>query len=229
MNGYVIITVGLLTAAMGSFLVYYGGHLNQLQANLTPGAGSRRFQFLNGYVVIGIGLLIVAVGTLVTFYGGQLNSRSDSKELEKKIDSTLGQLQAAQRSTSAEGPSGVTKTEQIRQIEDDFSRWATAFMEKRDERQRQFDQTRLDKRSVEARLSEKYRPLISQFISNLRKTIGAYNAKAGAKIEMNLPEITPNLFDGNYVGTVVFDSTHAWRITEFVQKPARESSTHDWH
>jgi hypothetical protein len=218
MNGFIVIAVGLLIAAFGSFVTLYGGHLNsRFASGRRPTSGGAA----SGYVVMVVGLLIAAMGTCLAYYGAELNNRKDSQALEKKINVTLAKLEDAKTEPSSKGSSGPNAAK-VQQIEDEFSNWATQFLLTRDARRLELDKTQLNRRSAEARISDKWRPFVVQFISILQRTVDAYNAKAGSKIKVNLPVVSANLYEQEYKGEISFDAEHVWRISAFTERPARE-------
>lgn len=214
MNGYALIGVGLLIAGAGSFLTFYGAQLNNRAELKARGNTLPRGRLLNGYTLIVAGLLIVAMGTGLTIYGAQINSSDESQEMRAEINETLKKLSAAQAQVAPQSQAAT-----VQEIQDEFATWAKQFLETRGSKRLALDQSNLERKAIELRISANWRPYLVELVQSLRRTVEAYNAVAGTRFEVNLPEPPTNLYDGEYIGRISFGVEATWEVVLFAEKP----------
>jgi hypothetical protein len=191
---------------------------------------------MNGWLIIIIGLVFVGVGGFLGFYGAQLNNRADNeaagKTLSDKIDGALVKMAKVQ-STVATAPSqsdgtGASERNEIETIRQDFSEWASQFLQNRSAKKLELDRLKIQSKSEEIRISAMCRPIFQYAIEVLRGAVAAYNLRARTTYKISLKDLPDNLYDitgTNFdVGTIEFGSNQTWKINVTVYRPPRDNS-----
>jgi hypothetical protein len=187
------------------------------------------------FAVLGAGLPIlggapaalfgaIAVGLASLFW--YLATAADTIEVERKIAAFDTKLEAAQRSISSSGAESLaTKSvASVQKIQTDFEKWADDFTKQRQLKRLQIAKSKLDRETLAAEMTAKWKPYLSEILATLRGLIEAYNAKSANKIKLDAPPIPEDLFATPYEATVSFRPNAIWRIDTLCNSPPRTSS-----
>ena len=116
---------------------------------------------------------------------------------------------------------------QLSNIEQDFSTWASNYIKDRDLKKLTLERQKLEARGTEIELSKQYRPIFQHVIDGIRAAISAYNAKTGSDFNVQLNDLPSNLYavdpSSLTLGTVVFSPNVKWTVGFYSERPATAS------
>jgi hypothetical protein len=199
MNGYLVISIGLVLVGVGGFLGFYGAQLNNRADNATTS------------------------DTFNTQIGKVLGAIASAKEaVGREVPSGSG----AGLSTTPEPATSAARREaqqKLVDIEQDFSQWASDFIGNRDLKRLELEREALETRTKEIQISKDYRPLFQYAVDALRGIIQAYNQKAGSNFSAQLTDLPMNLYLGDSlqcdIGTIDFGFDTKWHVYVYANKP----------
>lgn len=168
---------------------------------------------MNSLIVVG--LVVIAVGSvlggILTFIGARRQSRTDSAQVEAKLEEIRIEIQAA-KSQPAITPA---QSEQIDSIDRDFRAWAADFAKNKERTRLEADESWIGDVKRKLDQSSQVRPVYELYLNTLRLSIAAYNEETGSHFLVDIPRLPLDMFKdaATYSGRITFGNKARWAIT----------------
>jgi hypothetical protein len=159
------------------------------------------------------GVVLIALGTLLIAIAQRRDSTADVRRIEATFQQKIAEVHRDISAAKAL-PTGSQATKKLDQIDHAFSDWAASFVQNRERRKLEIEQTRVADLQTQLDKSEIWRPVLELFLRTVSGAARAYSLETGSSITAHLPKLPPNLYDraARYNGRVVFSKTVNWRI-----------------
>jgi hypothetical protein len=156
-----------------------------------------------------LGVIFIAIGTGLTMYGSSIESKRSAvisqKAVNEKIDDAMSEIKEIKEGALPEG-----KKEEVKKVEDEFSAWASEFIENIDKQKVEYAKSELNRDSLALSVNKQWKPKYEYLINTTKQLIIAYNTTTDNKIIYEIPPLPKSIFskDSNsYEATISFSES----------------------